>query len=79
MGRMKKVSVTIDEDVLAEARRLAPEGNLSALVVEALEARVRNERLREAVEWFRAQGGFDSEPPGHREYVREQLARVRRR
>lgn len=41
-----KVSVTIDDDVLAAARDLAPNGNLSALVNDALSARVRRERLR---------------------------------
>jgi post-segregation antitoxin (ccd killing protein) len=41
-----KVSVTIDEEILAEARGLAPGGNLSALVNDALSERVRRERLR---------------------------------
>ena len=41
-----KVSVTIDDEILAEARGLAPDGNLSALVNEALSERVRRERLR---------------------------------
>lgn len=41
-----KVSVTIDDEVLAEARGLAPGGNLSALVNDALSERVRHERLR---------------------------------
>lgn len=41
-----KVSVTIDEEILAEARGLAPDGNLSALVNDALSERVRRERLR---------------------------------
>jgi len=41
-----KVSVTIDEEILAEARGLAPDGNLSALVNDALSERIRRERLR---------------------------------
>lgn len=41
-----KVSVTIDDEILAEARGLAPDGNLSALVNDALAERVRRERLR---------------------------------
>jgi len=41
-----KVSVTIDDEILAEARGLAPDGNLSALVNDALSERVRRERLR---------------------------------
>ena len=41
-----KVSVTIDDEILAEARGLAPGGNLSALVNDALSERVRRERLR---------------------------------
>jgi post-segregation antitoxin (ccd killing protein) len=41
-----KVSVTIDDEILAEARSLAPDGNLSALVNDALSERVRRERLR---------------------------------
>lgn len=41
-----KVSVTIDEEILSEARGLAPDGNLSALVNDALGERVRRERLR---------------------------------
>jgi post-segregation antitoxin (ccd killing protein) len=41
-----KVSVTIDDDVLAAARGLATDGNLSALVNDALSERVRREGLR---------------------------------
>lgn len=41
-----KVSVTIDDEILVEARSLAPNGNLSALVNDALSERVRRERLR---------------------------------
>lgn len=41
-----KISVTIDDAVLAEARMLAPGGNLSALISDALAERVRRERLR---------------------------------
>lgn len=41
-----KISVTVDDDVLAAARDLAPGGNLSALVNDALSERVRRERLR---------------------------------
>jgi post-segregation antitoxin (ccd killing protein) len=41
-----EVSVTIDDEILAAARRLAPDGNLSALVNDALTERVRRERLR---------------------------------
>ena len=41
-----KVSVTIDDEVLAAARALAPDGNLSALVNDALSERVRREGLR---------------------------------
>ena len=43
---MAKVSVTLDEELLAEARRLAPAGNLSGLVSEALAQRVKLERAR---------------------------------
>jgi post-segregation antitoxin (ccd killing protein) len=41
-----KISVTVDDDVLVAARALAPGGNLSALVNDALAERVRRERLR---------------------------------
>lgn len=41
-----KISVTVEDDVLAAARALAPGGNLSALVNDALAERVRRERLR---------------------------------
>ena len=41
-----KISVTVDEEVLAAARELAPSGNLSALVNDALAERVRRDRLR---------------------------------
>ena len=41
-----KVSVTVDEDLLAEARSLAPGGNLSGLVNQALAHQVRLERAR---------------------------------
>lgn len=41
-----KISVTVEDDVLAEARAIAPRGNLSALVNDALAERVRRERLR---------------------------------
>ncbi|MBA2347107.1 MAG: type II toxin-antitoxin system CcdA family antitoxin [Solirubrobacterales bacterium] len=41
-----KVSVTIDDEVLAAARDMAPAGNLSALVNDALSERVRREHLR---------------------------------
>lgn len=40
---MKKVSLTLDEELVAEARERS--GNLSAFVNEALEARLRNARL----------------------------------
>ncbi len=40
-----KISVTVDDEVLSEARALAPGGNLSALVNDALAERVRRERL----------------------------------
>lgn len=36
-----KISVTVDAELLAEARRLAPAGNLSALVGQALAQRVK--------------------------------------
>ena len=41
-----KISVTVDDEGLAAARALAPDGNLSALVNEALSQRVRRDRLR---------------------------------
>ena len=41
-----KISVTVDDEVLAAARALAPAGNLSALVNEALSELVRRDRLR---------------------------------
>ena len=41
-----KISVTVDDEVLQAARTLAPGGNLSALVNDALAERVRRERLR---------------------------------
>lgn len=46
---MSKVSVTVDAEILAEARALA-QGNLSALVGEALVDRVRLERLRQLLD-----------------------------
>jgi hypothetical protein len=44
-----KVSVTVDDDVLAAARALAPDGNLSARVNDALAERVRREQLRSSL------------------------------
>ncbi|MDQ6775733.1 MAG: type II toxin-antitoxin system CcdA family antitoxin [Actinomycetota bacterium] len=41
-----KISVTVEDEVLEAARALAPRGNLSALVNDALAERVRRERLR---------------------------------
>lgn len=41
-----KISVTVDDEVLSEARKLVSGGNLSALVNDALTERVRRERLR---------------------------------
>jgi hypothetical protein len=41
-----KISVTVDDGALAQARALAPGGNLSVLVNDALTERVRRERLR---------------------------------
>ncbi|MEA2219731.1 MAG: Post-segregation antitoxin CcdA [Solirubrobacteraceae bacterium] len=52
-----KVSVTIDAEILAEARGLAPDGNLSALVNDALAELVRRERLRTILAEERATAG----------------------
>lgn len=41
-----KISVSVDRELLDEARGLAPDGNLSALIGEALADRVRLERMR---------------------------------
>ena len=61
-----KVSVTIDDEILAEARRLAPDGNLSALVNDALSERVRRERLRTLLaEEMKTAGPFPAELTDH--------------
>lgn len=49
---VEKVSLSLDADVVAEARA-ASGGNLSAYVNEALEARQRNQRLREYLDDIR--------------------------
>lgn len=48
----EKVSLSLDADVVAEARAAAG-GNLSAYVNEALEARQRNRHLREVLDEFK--------------------------
>lgn len=45
-----KISVTVDEELLAEARRVAPEGNLSGLVNQALVHQMKLERARAFLE-----------------------------
>lgn len=47
---MRKVSLTIDPELLEQAKRLAPGGNLSAFVNEVLDAHIRREGLRQIVE-----------------------------
>jgi Post-segregation antitoxin CcdA len=49
---MEKVSLSLEADVVAEARAEAG-GNLSAYVNEALEARMRNRHLRRVLDEFR--------------------------
>ena len=65
---MAKISVTVDEDVLREARELAPEGNLSRLVGEALMHQVRLGRMRR---WAQEQEPLPDDDP-YREHVRRQ-------
>jgi post-segregation antitoxin (ccd killing protein) len=67
---MAKISVTVDEELLAEARRLAPGGNLSGLVNEALELRVKLGRAREFLEQEKRELG--PLPADLRERVRAQ-------
>ena len=55
-----KRSISFDPDLLREAEELAQEekaGNLSALVAEALEQRVKSRRLLEAIEDFEREFG----------------------
>ena len=56
MASRVKISVTVDADLLDEARRLA-EGSLSALVNEGLAHEVRRGRMREFLAEERAQLG----------------------
>jgi post-segregation antitoxin (ccd killing protein) len=56
--------MTIDDETLAQARGLAPDGNLSALVNDALSERVRRERLRILLIEETATAGPDSSHPG---------------
>jgi post-segregation antitoxin CcdA len=42
---VRKVSLTLPSDLLDEARRLAPNGNLSAYVADGLRRRVLSDRL----------------------------------
>jgi post-segregation antitoxin (ccd killing protein) len=61
-----KISVTVDDEVLEAARTLAPGGNLSALVNDALTERVRRERLRTILaEDQRAFGSVPAEADAH--------------
>jgi hypothetical protein len=56
-----KVSLTLDEDVVAAARRLAGPHGLSALVNEALVARLQRDRLETLLADLAAEHGDISE------------------
>ncbi len=42
--RTEKVSLSLPKDLLAEARRLVPDGNLSAYVADGLRRRILSDR-----------------------------------
>jgi len=43
--KTEKISLSLPRDLLKEARRLAPDGNLSAYVADGLRRRVMSDRL----------------------------------
>ena len=43
--KTEKISLSLPRDLLEEARRLAPDGNLSAYVADGLRRRVMSDRL----------------------------------
>jgi hypothetical protein len=67
---VEKVSLSLEADVVAEARAEAG-GNLSAYVNEALEARLRNRHLRRVLDDFRHE--FPPLDPEEAEQVRREF------
>lgn len=53
----RKVTITLDEDVLARAKRAAPGGNLSAYVAAGVEELARQAALRQLVAELEAEHG----------------------
>jgi len=70
-----KVSISLDEQLLAEARRLAPDGNLSAYIAKAL---LKESKLEAAREWLAEREAEDGPvPPEITERVEKQWAELR--
>jgi hypothetical protein len=58
---VKKISISLPEELVAEARCQAGEGGLSALIAAALERELRSRKLQEALDWFDQTYGPPSE------------------
>jgi post-segregation antitoxin CcdA len=71
----EKVSLTLDADLLAEARKRSD--NLSALVNEALEMWMRNNRLGEFLDELDKE--FGPVPEDVQEQARQDMERARRK
>lgn len=69
---MAKVSITVDEEILRQAREIAPGGNLSKLVSDALLHQVRLERMRRWLEEEEAQFGRLPDDDPYHEHIRRQ-------
>jgi hypothetical protein len=82
----RRVSITLDDDVIARARRWAEgRGGLSSYVQEALLERIRRdeeeklsaeERGRELLAWFEELEAADPSTPEEREEAKRWVARV---
>lgn len=71
MGKAR-VSITVDAEILREAREIAPGGNLSKLVGDALLHQVRLERMRRWLEEEEAQFGRLPDDHPYHEHIRRQ-------
>jgi len=70
-----KVSISLDEQLLAEAKRLAPDGNLSAYISSAL---LKECKLEAAREWLAEQEAeFGPIPQERLDAVEKQWAELR--
>ncbi|MDE3077289.1 MAG: hypothetical protein KGJ86_17880 [Chloroflexota bacterium] len=54
---VKKISVSLPEELVEEAKQLVGSGGMSGLLAESLERELRSRRLKEAFDWFDKQYG----------------------